>query len=93
MVLPQNLMKMSLHQSRIILIIQIIPIFTYCDKDIDLISEQLSIPWEPSKTVPFSPIIPYLGFNWNLPEHMVTITENKKNKYSSVIRDWLSHPT
>ena len=68
-------------------------LFTCCDKDIDFISEQLGIPWEPSKTVPFSPVIPYLGFDWNLPEHTVTITKDKKDKYSSAIKDWLSHPT
>ena len=68
-------------------------LFTYCDADIDLISEQLGIPWEPSKTFPFSSIIPYLGFDWNLPEHTVTITDNKRAKYSSAINNWLSHPT
>ena len=68
-------------------------LFTYCDADIDLISRQLGIPWEPSKTIPFSAIVPYLGFKWNLPDHTVALTENKKAKYRAAIRDWLPHPT
>jgi hypothetical protein len=68
-------------------------LFTYCDYDIDLISGQLGIPWEPSKTVPFSSVVPYLGFEWNIPERTVAITENKKAKYRSAIRGWLLHPT
>jgi hypothetical protein len=68
-------------------------IFTYCDADIDLISGQLGIPWEPSKTVPFSSVVPYLGFEWNLSERTVTITESKKAKYRAAISNWLLHPT
>ena len=68
-------------------------LFTYCDADIDHISGQLGIPWEPSKTVLFSSIIPYLGFEWNLSERMVAIMENKKAKYRAAIKDWLPHPT
>jgi hypothetical protein len=68
-------------------------LFTYCDEDIDLISSQLGIPWEPSKTVPFSHVVPYLGFDWDLSERTVAITENKKAKYSAAIRAWLPHPT
>ena len=66
--------------------------FTYCDADIDSLSRRLGIPWEPSKTVPFSSIIPYLGFEWNLSERTVAITEKKKAKYRAAIRDWLPHP-
>ena len=68
-------------------------LFTYGDEDIDLVSNHLGIPWEPSKTVPFSPVVPYLGFEWNLSERTVAITENKKAKYSEAIRAWLPHPT
>ena len=56
-------------------------LFTYCDTDIDSISGQLGIPWEPSKTIPFSSSVPYLGFDWNLAERTVAITEKKKAKY------------
>jgi hypothetical protein len=41
-------------------------LFTYCNVDIDHISGQLGIPWEPSKTVPFTSTVPYLGFDWNV---------------------------
>ena len=68
-------------------------LFTYCDVDIDAISEQLGIPWEPSKTMPFSSIVPYLGFEWNLSELTVAITEDKKTKYRTAIRDWLPNLT
>ena len=68
-------------------------LFTYCDHDIDLISNRLGIPWEPSKAVPFSSVVPYLGFEWNLPERTVTITSAKKAKYSAAIKEWLPHPT
>ena len=33
-------------------------LFTFCDADIDLISNKLGIPWEPSKLVPFSSVVP-----------------------------------
>ena len=68
-------------------------LFTYCDTDIDSISGQLGIPWEPSKTIPFSSSVPYLGFDWNLAERTVAITEKKKTKYGLAIKEWLPRPT
>jgi hypothetical protein len=68
-------------------------LFTYCDADVDLISGQLGIPWEPSKTIPFSSVVPYLGFEWDLSERTVAIPENKKAKYRTAIEDWLPRPT
>ena len=68
-------------------------LFTYCDADIDNISGQLGIPWEPSKTIPFSSTVTYLGFDWNLVERTVAITERKKVKYRLAIREWLPRPT
>jgi hypothetical protein len=59
--------------------------FTYCDADIDNISRQLGIPWEPSKTIPFSSTVPYLGFDWNLAERTVAISDKKKAQYSNRI--------
>ena len=41
-------------------------LFSYCDADIDLLSGTLGIPWEPSKTIPFSSQFPYLGFLWDI---------------------------
>ena len=68
-------------------------LFTYCDADIDHISGQLGIPWEPSKTIPFSSTVPYLGFDWDLSERTVAISEKKKAKYTEAIRAWLSCAT
>jgi hypothetical protein len=64
-------------------------LFTFCDIDIDLISDELGIPWEPSKSVPFAPVVPYLGFEWDLSSRTVAIAERKKAKYSAAIREWL----
>jgi hypothetical protein len=68
-------------------------LFTYCNADINHISGQLSIPWELSKTVSFASTVPYLGFDWNLPERRVTTTASKREKYRAAIEDWFSHPT
>src|SRR5271168_4840729 len=61
-------------------------LFTYCDSEIDDISGQLGIPWEPSKTIPFSYVVPYLGFEWDLSERTVAIPERKKTKYKAAIK-------
>jgi hypothetical protein len=67
--------------------------FSYCDADIDILSEQLGIPWESSKTIPFSNVVPFLGFRWDLSNKTVEVTEEKKSKYKEAIKDWLSRPT
>ena len=40
--------------------------FTYNDADIDHLSDILGIPQENSKTIPFSHMVPYLSFIWNI---------------------------
>jgi hypothetical protein len=67
--------------------------FTYCDADIDALSEQVGIPWESSKTIPFTNVVPFLGFHWNLSKKMVKITKEKKAKYKTTIREWLACST
>jgi hypothetical protein len=67
--------------------------FAYCDADIDNLSVQLCIPWEPSKTIPFTNKVSFLGFHWNLSNRTVEITEEKKEKYKEAIRVWTSHTT
>ena len=52
-------------------------LFTYADADIDRVSDELGIPWEHSKTVPFSNVIPYLGFVWNLTMRTVKVPLEK----------------
>jgi hypothetical protein len=62
--------------------------FTYCDTYIDHLSDLLGIPWEHSKTIPFSSTAPYLGFVWNLENHTVSLLEAKKIKYKEAITEW-----
>ena len=67
--------------------------FLYSDVDIDRISDHLGIPWESLKTVPFSSVIPYLGFSWDLDTRTVTLPDNKKCKYLASIDDWRQRRT
>ena len=67
-------------------------IFTYADQDIDLLSDELGIPWETSKTIPFGSIVPYLGFLWDLDTRSVAIPAEKKLKYLNVIKEWEKKP-
>ena len=66
-----NLSHVSTHSPRDAL-------FTYADTDIDLHSDKLGIPWEASKMIPFRPVVPYLGFIWDLDMCTVAIPEEKK---------------
>ena len=66
--------------------------FTYADADIDRVSDELGIPWEHSKTVPFSNVVPYLGFVWNLTTRTVEVPLEKKHKYCDVIEEWQKKP-
>ena len=62
--------------------------YTYNDSDIDLISDHLGIPWEASKTIPFGPVAPYLGLNWDLDAKIVALPDAKKQKYLACIEEW-----
>ena len=66
--------------------------FTYADVDIDLLSEELGIPWESSKTIPFSMVVPYLGFLWDLNARTVAVPTEKKAKYLDAIEEWHQKP-
>jgi hypothetical protein len=68
-------------------------LYTYTDKDIDRISDFLGIPWEPSKTIPFGPVVPYLGFNWDLDVKIVALPDTKKQKYLACITEWQQRRT
>jgi len=65
----------------------------YSDADIDRVSDVLGIPWEPSKTIPFSPVVPYLGFNWDLDAKIVALPDSKKEKYLGSIFEWQGRHT
>lgn len=61
--------------------------------DIDNLSDTLGIPWETSKTVPFSYSVQYLGFTWDLQARTVGVPSPKKEKYRKAIKEWTSQPT
>ena len=67
-------------------------IFAYDDKDIDLLSDELGIPWETSKTIPFGSVIPYLSFVWDLNTCSVAIPAEKKLKHLNAIKEWEKKP-
>lgn len=61
--------------------------------DIDRILTDLGIPWETSKTIPFTTVIPYLGFSWDLEAKMVALSDTKKEKYRNCIMEWQNRST
>ena len=62
--------------------------YGYNFDDIDLISEELGIPWEKTKDSPFADSAIYLGFVWDLPTSTVALGELKKAKYIKEITCW-----
>jgi len=58
--------------------------------DIDRISEELGIPWETKKDIPFQSRVPFIGLLWDLDNHTVSITDSKRSKYLSAISEWES---
>jgi hypothetical protein len=68
--------------------------YTYNFDDIDRVSEELGIPWERSKDVPFGQSAKYIGFTWNMSTLQVSLGTEKKEKYHQAIQEWqarLSH--
>ena len=66
--------------------------FTYANVDINLLSKELSIPWESSKMIPFAMVVPYLGFLWDLDARTVVVPTEKKAKYLDAIEEWHQKP-
>ena len=64
-------------------------LYSYNFDDIDSISLALGIPWEKSKDRPFSTSSSYIGFNWDLETLTVSLTAEKRQKYSDSINTWL----
>lgn len=50
-------------------------------QDIDAISNELGIPWEHAKDIPFGSTTTYIGFVWNLTTSTVSLTPAKQQKY------------
>jgi len=67
--------------------------YTYTFSDIDDISDQLGIPWEREKDIPFGTEAPFIGFTWNLENQTVSIPDPKKTKYLHAIYTWESKET
>ena len=62
--------------------------YPYGFKQINGITDPLGIPWETSKDVQFSHIIPFIGFSWDLQQKEVSLPESKKAKYTQAILEW-----
>ena len=62
--------------------------FTYNMSDIDNISQELGIPWETSKDIPFSSTPLFIGFIWDLDRCTVQLSEPKRMKYITAIDNW-----
>ena len=60
--------------------------------DIDAVSDSLGIPWEVEKDVPFGKVAPFIGFSWDLANHMVSLPDSKKEKYLQAILEWETKP-
>jgi len=60
---------------------------------VDRLSQELGIPWETSKDIPFASEVPFIGFLWNLTDSSVSIPVRKKSKYLAAIVLWESHQT
>ena len=62
--------------------------YAYSMDDVDAISDRLGVPWERSKDVPFSRVVPFIGFDWNLESKTVSLQNKKKEKYLSTVEEW-----
>ncbi|CAA7265210.1 unnamed protein product [Cyclocybe aegerita] len=62
--------------------------YTYCMADIDTLCEELGIPWEAEKDIPFQSAVPFIGFLWDLEQGEVSITSGKQEKYLTAITAW-----
>jgi hypothetical protein len=68
-------------------------LYTYNFRDIDVISQELGIPWEISKDMPFASATTYIGFDWNIETYQVSLGAAKKEKYLRATQDWFMQPT
>lgn len=57
-------------------------------QDIDTLSEELGIIWEPLKDQPFQTTTVHLGFVWNIENRSVTLNATKIDKYLAAIHIW-----
>ncbi|QRV91992.1 hypothetical protein RhiJN_20010 [Ceratobasidium sp. AG-Ba] len=64
--------------------------FAYLEQDIYEVAAALGVPWKVAKTKPFSEWFRYLGFNWDIPARAVSIPPEKRQKFVTKIKNWLS---
>jgi len=62
--------------------------FAFSFEHINVISDQLGIPWEPTKDTPFSSKPTFMGFEWDLENKTIMLTRGKCDKYLSAIKEW-----
>lgn len=62
--------------------------FCYNLDDVDRISAELGIPWEPSKDIPFCDAPTFIGFVWDLSKRTVQLTDSKRAKYIDALSAW-----
>ena len=67
--------------------------FPYGFEEINDVTAPLGIPWETSKDVPFSSIITFAGFAWDLDKKKVSLPNTKGEKYVQAIQEWRQQPT
>ena len=67
--------------------------FPYGFNEINEITAPLGIPWEMSKDVPFSEIVIFAGFAWDLEKKRVSLPESKKEKYTQAMLAWRQRVT
>ena len=56
--------------------------------DIDEVTRPMGIPWELSKDVPFSTVVPFIGLEWDLADKRVSLPKAKRGKYIQAIQVW-----
>jgi hypothetical protein len=69
------------------------PFFPYGFREIDETTGPLGIPWEASKDIPFTTVVPFIGFTWDLVKRRVSLPESKKVKYLRAISEWNERKT
>lgn len=68
-------------------------LYAYSFRDIDEISRELGVPWEPAKDQLFASSTVYIGFLWDLEAKTVRLSSEKAAKYLQAIIDWLTTRT
>lgn len=67
--------------------------YAYSMDDVDAISARLGVPWERSKDIPFGSITPFIGFDWNIENKMVSLQPKKQEKYRKAVEEWRRRKT